>query len=485
VNGSARPAAPTRSGSSAVAPDRSVPAWVFVLMVAAIGLNLRASLGALPPLLDHVRADFRLSSTEAGLLTSLPVLCMGLGAPLGQRLGMRAGPELTTGLALLVLSAAGLLRLLPLGPEMLFASSALAGGAMGSASALMPALIGHHIADLRGLVTGIYSAGLAAGVGIAAGTAVPLEHSLGGWRPALATGGAAAAVTGVGWLCLCRRLRGVRGCREDAGAAAAGGMPWRSRTAWWVTIFSASQMLVGISGLAWISPYYLTLGMSAQEAARQLVVFQAVQLVTMIALPAIADHVRDRRPLLLFAVVCSSAGLAALALDPLGLAIPCMLLFGAGVGGGSTLGLVLIVDTARGQAEGARLSAMVLLISFLSASVGPLLLGALLDATGGFGAGFAVLLTVSLIVLPCISVYRPGRVITGWTPVRAVDAPGVARASRVLHRDRLDISLNYWNSCKAPWCGSQATAARAAIVPPAAQDTSNCGTCCPSARADP
>ena len=414
---------PTTGAQRALAGSRAgLPAWLVVALVATIGLNLRASLGSVPPLLGDIDAELHLSSTEAGLLTSLAVVCMGLSAPFGQRVGARVGAETATGWAMLLLAAAGLARLLPWGPGVLFASVAVAGVAMGAASALMPALIGHHVPRIRGLAMGIYSAGLAMGVAIATGTAVPLEHLLGGWRPALATWGAVAAATAMGWLMLAPRLRRTTPGKPPDAVVVDHRMPWHSRTAWWVTLFSTSQMVIGFSGLAWVTPLYVSLGLDAQEAANKLVLFQVVQLATMLTLPTLTDHTRDRRPLLAFAMMCTVAGITMLLADPVGLSIPAMLLFGSGIGGGSTLGLVLIVDSTATQADGARLSAMVLLVAFLAGALGPLVLGGLRDLTGGFSAGYGVMLGLSVLMLAATVVYRPGRTIHDTTGPVASDA---------------------------------------------------------------
>lgn len=407
--------APAPQGTSP--SPTALPAWLLVAMVAAVGLNLRASLGSVPPLLDGIRADFGLSYTTAGLLTAVPVLFMGLAAPLGQRTGARLGGEAATGWFLVLLAVAGLIRLAPAGVWLLFTSTVLAGVAMGGASVLMPAFIAHRLPRVRGLAMGIYSTGLALGVALSAGTSVGLEHLLGGWRPALAAWGGVALATAVAWALLARRIG-----PDPLGiptVVAETRLPWRSSTAWMVTAFSSSQMMVGFSGLAWITPLYLELGKSEQGAANLFVLFQVVQLVTMLTLPALTDHTTDRRPLLALVVTSSIAGITLLLIAPLTLAIPAMALFGMGVGGGSTLGLVLIVDSTRTQQAAARLGAMTMLVAFVSGALGPIVLGALSDATGDLRSGYAVMLALSVAVLGVVARLVPGRWIDDGVAARA------------------------------------------------------------------
>ncbi|MFS2126973.1 MFS transporter, partial [Pseudomonas sp. Pseusp97] len=56
----------------------SLAACLFAVVLA--GLNLRPALASIGPLLDTLQAHAQLSDSLASLLTSLPVLLMGLGA---------------------------------------------------------------------------------------------------------------------------------------------------------------------------------------------------------------------------------------------------------------------------------------------------------------------------------------------------------------------------------------------------------------------
>ena len=105
------------------------------------------------------------------------------------------------------------------------------------------------------------------------------------------------------------------------------------------------------------------------------------------------------------------------------LAVPAVLLFGLGVGGASTLALVLLVDTTGSQSDAARLSGMVMLIAFLAGAAGPALLGLLHDATGTFTAGYATVLGLVLLTLASVPVLRPGRTIDDGPAGRATTSP--------------------------------------------------------------
>ncbi len=55
--------------------------WLLLFGLVLVALNLRPALSSLSPLLNDVSASLGLSASKAGLLTTLPVLCLGLFAP--------------------------------------------------------------------------------------------------------------------------------------------------------------------------------------------------------------------------------------------------------------------------------------------------------------------------------------------------------------------------------------------------------------------
>jgi MFS transporter, CP family, cyanate transporter len=393
------------------ARSRRVPAWLLIVMVALIGLNLRAALGSVPPLLGPISEELSIPGSVQGLLISLSVVFMGLCAPVGQRVAARFGSEATTAFFLGILAVGGLLRLVATSIGVLLLSAAVSGAAMGAISALVPGLIAHHLPRIKGLATGIYSTGLALGVAIAAWVAVPTATLLHGWRPSLAVWGGVALVTMLAWLVLVPRLRRHVIHVQPEGAAVSHRLPWRSATAWWVTTFSSVQMVVGFSGLAWITPYYVSLGMPVADAARLFAYFQVIQLAAMITLPTITDFTRDRRPLLAVSVVATCAGVLMMVLAPMPLALWAIGLFGFGVGGGAALVLVLVSDYTSTQQQAARLGAMTLMIAFLVGASGPVVLGWLHDVTGTLVAGYAVMVALSVGLALTLPAFRPGRTI--------------------------------------------------------------------------
>ncbi len=397
-------------------------AWAMAALVTLFGLNLRATLGSIPPLLGHIAADLGLGSSALGLLLSTCVLAMGAFAPTGHLLAARVGTERALTLLLATLGVSEVVRVAAYHPVVLYASVALAGATMGAASTLMPGFIAHHVPRGRGLTMGIYSTGLALGVALAAGTAVPLERLLGGWRPALAAVGVLSLATAVvSWVVEKPLLRTMP---EQVGGPhrARDPLPWHSPPARWLTLLNALAMAIGFSGLAWVAPYYVDLGMSVQDAAGMVVLYQVVQLVAMLALPGITDVTSDRRPLVGGMLLATLVGTGLLGLAPMVQPLLAVGLFGLGAGGIATLLLVLSVDLTDSRPAASALNAMTMLVGYGVGAAGPFLLGAARDVTGSLGPGYLVVSGLVVVGLLIVPVFRPG-----LTVARATAGDGQSR----------------------------------------------------------
>lgn len=409
------PESSTETGVPLLPPEPRAPltgrlsTWVALALVVAIGVNIRAVFGATPPLVPVLSHDLGLSATTASLLTALPVLAMAGCAPLGHVLSTRMGADGAMISLLVFLGIAELSRLLIGSALPLVVSAGLIGGALGAISTLTPAFISHHLPRLRGLATGVYSTSMALGVGLAAGTAQPITDHLGGWRVALALWGVAALLL-VAVLVLVRLagkgMPGVTGPREKIS------LPLRERRAWFVTAVYSVPMFLGFGVIAWLPSLFIEHGIRPAVAALYLVLFQCVQLISILTLTPLTDRMPGRRGVFATVMVTSTAGTLMLTLEPRDWAVPGLLLAGFGIGGASSLALIKVQDEAVSPQDATRLSSMCMLFSFTAGAAGPFLMGALKDLTGslvpGFGLCFAVS-ALSMLLLVGMHPARPGR----------------------------------------------------------------------------
>src|ERR1700742_1591585 len=105
-----------------------------------IAFNLRPALASLAPVLPEVMRDRGLSPTGGSLLTTLPVLCLGLFAPLAPRIARAFGSEGAILGLLIVLAIGTALRGLA-GLSALIGGAIIAGAAIGIINVLLPGLV--------------------------------------------------------------------------------------------------------------------------------------------------------------------------------------------------------------------------------------------------------------------------------------------------------------------------------------------------------
>ena len=78
------------------------------------------------------------------------------------------------------------------------------------------------------------------------------------------------------------------------------------------------------------------------------------------------------------------------------------------LGGGFAMGLALLSEYARDGGGSARITAMAFSVTYLTAAVGPLLAGVLLDTVGSWPLVYGLLVVVVLLQLPAIIPMRRG-----------------------------------------------------------------------------
>jgi MFS transporter, CP family, cyanate transporter len=393
-------------------PDRKaaatpVPARRLLLAIVLVAVNLRAALASLPPLVNTIQADLDLSSAGAGLLTTLPVLCMGAFAPVSQRVAHRIGREATVGVALFLLLVGLAMRLAGSVLPLLLLSTLVAGVGIALCGTVLPGIVKEFFAHQPGVVTGVYLLAMMVGATAASALSVPMSNALGSWERSLAAWSVLAVVGLLAWLPVVRAVNDHDDVDPSPRTTTA--LPWRSPTAWLLASYLAMQSFGFYSQLAWISPSYEDRGWTARDAGLLLGLWSIVQLVSGLGVPVLADRVTDRRPLVAASVCCGLVGLVGVLVAPGPGAVVWIALMGLGQGGGFALGLVKLVDYAPSPAAAARLSALVFLVSYSTASLGPLVFGALRDVTGGFAVPYALLAVVSLGQLALVPRLRPGR----------------------------------------------------------------------------
>jgi CP family cyanate transporter-like MFS transporter len=338
-----------------------------------------------------VRTDLGLSAAAAGLLTTGPLLCLGILAPLGPRIARRMPVErLLVACALATAAGVGARGLG--GTAALYAGTLLAGAAIALAQVVLPALVRARAPARAGVLTGAFSMSLVGGATIAAFAAIPHERALGGWEAALAIWALPALVAAAAWLPAALSS-------HDAVRAPEPHPLWRDPVSWSIAAFFGLQSMAFYSSNSWLPEILQASGISEGRAGTLNGVTNLVQVLPAFAVPVLAARAPNQLGLLAAIVAFSAAGIAGVLAAP---SVALLWMFVLGIGQGAALGLGLILPVLRGRtpAEVASMTAMAMGVGYLVAATGPALVGAVHDATDGWDAPLVVLLGMIALQFP-------------------------------------------------------------------------------------
>jgi CP family cyanate transporter-like MFS transporter len=146
---------------------RNVPSKACVgLLAALVGLNLRPLMAAIGPLLGTLQQDLGMSNAQAGLLTTLPVMMMGLFALCGPWLLRLIGEIKGVALGITLIAISCVARAYVTSGAALIATAMLGGVGIALIQALMPAFLKRSHPQSAGMLMGLFTTGIMAGAAL-------------------------------------------------------------------------------------------------------------------------------------------------------------------------------------------------------------------------------------------------------------------------------------------------------------------------------
>lgn len=354
--------------------------WLLLLGLVLVALNLRPALSSIAPLLNDVSDSLGMSAAQAGLLTTLPVLCLGLFAPLAPILARRFGSERLVLMILLTL-AAGLALRSSFGQLGLFSGSLLAGASIGVIGVLLPGIVKRDFPKQAGAMTGVYTMALCLGAAIAAGSTVPLTHYFNDqWQIGLGFWLVPALVAALVWFPQARESHDtnrvvyrVKGLLRDP-------------LAWQVTLYMGLQSSLSYIVFGWLPSILIDRSLTPTHAGLLLSGSIIVQVISALGVPWLATRGKDQRLPILLLMLLTLSGLFGCLYAPLEGLWGWGILLGLGQGGTFSLALALIVLRSRDSHVAANLSSMAQGVGYTIASMGPFAVGVVHDVTGSWSA---------------------------------------------------------------------------------------------------
>jgi len=353
-------------------------ATLVALFLAA--LTLRPQIVGVGPLIPSIQDAFGSSHAVVGLLSTIPVLCMGLFAPVAAYLAARIGTRRAMTLGLALIGVFGVLRATMPSVWLVVLLTWPVGIGMGLGNALAPISVKEHFEHRPAAGTGVYTTGIQIGSTGAAALAVPLAGWLYGWRGALIAISCVALASLVAWVALTWGE-----APHTAPAVSVPKLPWRSRTAWLLVAVFATMASAYYGLNAWLPDAYAEHGWSDRSAGLLLAMMNLTAIPASFLIPYASDRTGRRSPFLLGLSLCFITGAVVLVAFP-GIAYAGALLAGIAQGGLFALVMTLPLDFERTPKHVGALVAMMLGLGYTIGAIAPFLLGAVRDATGSFDA---------------------------------------------------------------------------------------------------
>jgi len=369
---------------------------LLILAIAVIAFNLRPSISAVGPLISEIRLDTGLPNSLLGMLTTLPVLAFGLLSVFTPLLTRRFGTEGTMSLALLILTAGIMLRVIP-GSFMLFTGTIILGAGIALGNVLLPGIVKKQFPTRTGLVTGIYSGMLGIGAALSSGISVPLSQNLDlGWRLSLGFWAIFSSIAVVIWLPQLKRNFQVVAKRSLGNALK---QLSQSGLAWNVSLFMGFQSFTFYIIIAWLPEVLQDRGIGAVEAGWLLSLCQGTGVLGTFFMPAWASRLRNQHIPILVLIILEIISLLWLMIPGTAYTGLIVSLLGLSMGGSFGMALLFIVLRTADSDSANELSGISQSIGYTLAATGPALFGAVFDLAQVWTIPLGMLLIFSLLKL--------------------------------------------------------------------------------------
>ena len=349
------------------------------LGVVVIAFNLRTVFASASAILPEIVASFGLNATSVGILTTLPVVCLGAFSPLGPGIALVLGLERSL-LAVTLVLALGLgLRGTP-SVMLLFFGTALAGASIAIANVLLPSFVKQYFPDNVALLTGGYTMALCAGAACAAGLTIPTVRLMGGSvHDALAFWAIPTLIAALLWLPQTFRTYDPGPTRQWQPLNL-----WADSRAWQVSLFMGLQSALAYCVFGWLVPILRERGIESVTAGSIVAASVVAQGVACLIAPHFAVRFRDQKATNVVCCATTIVALEAMLFAPVSTIWFWAVLLGLGQGALVSLALTIIVLRSPNPSVASQLSALAQFVGYLLAAAGPFFVGWIRSWTGSF-----------------------------------------------------------------------------------------------------
>ena len=380
---------------------------VALLGILIVALSLRLLTGCLSPIYGLVQQDMALPDMAIAILGALAPFGFAIASFLAPKLGRKIGIEWGLILAMTLIVLSHVVR--AVAPEWGTLAVATGVGLIGTGigNVLLPPAVKKYFPDRIALVTTAYVSLLAVSSAIAPLVAHPMSEAI-GWREGFMVWAAITVISVIPWLVEVRLARGRVTDGETLVVAKSTLKLHKSPTAIALALMLAISSINGYVVFSWLPPLMMGMsGVNATQAGLLLSLFGVMGLPVSLLTPLLAAKVKRTDIFLYVSCALFLVAYGGLILWP---QIP--LLWGILIGAGPIifpLTLVLINLRTRSTAASMQLSGFVQVWAYAIATLGPLTVGVIREATHSWPAVLIFLMAVSFCLVFLAPVLGRGR----------------------------------------------------------------------------
>ncbi|WP_138418856.1 CynX/NimT family MFS transporter [Aquibacillus sediminis] len=370
---------------------------ILIIGIILIAFNLRPAITSVGPLMGMIRDDIGLSNWNTGLITSLPLLAFAGMSPFAPKINNRLGNERTLLIGLVLLLFGISIRSIAYIPT-LYIGTTFVGLGIAICNVLLPSVIKEKFPQKVGLMTSIYTTGMAVFAATASGLSVPFASKLQlGWQNSLLVWGSLVIIGVIIWIVIIQQSPSTSPQRF---VKRSGGTLLKSSMAWYVTLFMGLQSFAFYVTISWLPEIIHHLGYSIATGGWLLSYMQFISLPATFLAPILASRFNNQKGIVL-AIGCSAAvGYSGLLF---GGSLPLLIIWttfiGFALGASISLALAFLGMRSENAKQAAELSGMAQSFGYLLASFGPILIGFLFDLTHQWTIPLITMLVVTILIV--------------------------------------------------------------------------------------